>query len=290
MSIFRAIRTEEDAIKVISYITIVLYSLVAVEILLGVLFKAVNYIYDGVVIAVLAYLLQRFKIRAIAIVFLVFSGFAVFGLITGLVNGFAGIGYFEIALIVIWTALAVRAVQATYKLRVLRVKLGKIIISSVKIRPLSVKIIALLYLIFIVFTIFEHFAGTPSANIIFGFRISGDQWPTPFIDATESALCLFISLGIWFLWNPARLIAIGYGCYDILNIVLIFIIPYFRATAEGLYSEHLGYQIDMFGINWMLVIPICFNLLIIWLLIKNKSTFSNRFEDQNLANKSLHLT
>jgi cobalamin synthase len=117
--IFSKIETREEALKTIKDTTIGFYFIAILHIVLG-YFVGLPVMIDGVLYAVLGFLLQKFNSRIVAVLLLIVSGIA---LITTVINRFGGgTGGRNIllAIIVLWAS--IRAVQATFKLQSLPVE------------------------------------------------------------------------------------------------------------------------------------------------------------------------
>lgn len=111
---FGKIESREDALKVIKDSSNAFYVIAAIQAGIGV-FLAPSMILDGVIYAVLGFLLRKFNSRIVAVLLLLFSALAVFATVS---NQFGrdGTGGSNIVLAVIILWAAVRAVQATFKL------------------------------------------------------------------------------------------------------------------------------------------------------------------------------
>lgn len=111
---FGKIETKEEALKIIKDSSNGFYFLAALQIVIGYFLLGLPAIIDGVIFAVLAFLLRKFKSMVVAMLLLLLS---VGGIVVTAINQFGGgTGGRNIilALIMIWVS--IRAVQATAKL------------------------------------------------------------------------------------------------------------------------------------------------------------------------------
>lgn len=117
---FGKIETREEALKVIKDSSIGFYFLALLQIVIGYFLLEASAIIDGVIFAILAFLLRKFNSMVIAILLLLLSVAAV--VVTGInkFGGGSGGRNMTLAIIMIWVS--VRAVQASIKLH----KLGKV--------------------------------------------------------------------------------------------------------------------------------------------------------------------
>ena len=134
-------------------------------------------------------------------------------------------------------------------------------------RPLSITIIACLYVLHALQTLFEP----ESVNFVLGIVISG--WALQVHDALLVFLLLGTGIGVWQLSEGARRVAIGWETYKVVNVLLSVALPHTRARAiEGLDSPPVPAEVP-----GMLVL---FCLLVIghagvtaWFLITRKAAF-----------------
>lgn len=116
--LFGKIETEDGALKVIKYVSNAIYVLAALQIVVWLVLLGVATVVDWVIFAVCAFILQRYKSRAIAVILLVLS---VLAIISTAINSFGGgSGGQNVGLAFLVVFISVRAVQATYKLKKLR--------------------------------------------------------------------------------------------------------------------------------------------------------------------------
>ena len=111
---FGKIESREDALKVIKDSSNGFYVIAAIQAGIGV-FLAPSMILDGVIYAVLGFLLRKFNSRVVAVLLLLFSALSVFATASNQFGrGGTGGSNIVLAVIILWAA--VRAVQATFKL------------------------------------------------------------------------------------------------------------------------------------------------------------------------------
>ena len=152
-------------------------------------------------------------------------------------------------------------------------------------RPLSIKIISIIYLVmpiaYFLSVLLHLFPTFPSPRVtVFGFlSLSG-----------ASALCagilqalvyLYLSVGLWGLQNNIRRLAIGYECYHLLNAWmgagLAFVIPSLRdAFTQSLEQKGItnpsSTEVVLDSLLALVVVSI-FSGTILWFLFKRKSAF-----------------
>ncbi len=111
---FGEIETREEALKVIKDASNGFYFFAGLQIVLGYFIMGASAIVDGVIFAVLAFLLRKFNSMVIAIFLLLLSVAGI--VITGINRFGGGTGGRNIILAVIMVWVSVRAIQATFKL------------------------------------------------------------------------------------------------------------------------------------------------------------------------------
>ncbi|MEI6660241.1 MAG: hypothetical protein WCK91_02355 [bacterium] len=111
---FGKIETKEEALKVIKDSSNGFYFLAALQIVIGYFLLGLPAIIDGVIFAVLAFLLRKFNSMVVAVLLLLLSVGAVVVTAINQFGGGTGGRNTILAVIMIWTS--IRAVQATFKL------------------------------------------------------------------------------------------------------------------------------------------------------------------------------
>jgi cobalamin synthase len=111
---FGKIGSKEDAIKVIKDSSNGFYFLAALQIIIGYFVLGLTTIIDGVIIAVLAFVLWKFRSIVAAVFLLLFS---IVSIVVTAINQFGGgTGGSNTILAVLMIWISIRAVQATFKL------------------------------------------------------------------------------------------------------------------------------------------------------------------------------
>ena len=113
----KEIKTEEDAIKTIKDVSNGVFLVAALQIVIGFFFLPAA-VLDGLVLGVLAFLLRKFKNRAVAIILFLFSILAL--VVTGINNFGGGTGGKNIILTIILIIISIQAIRATFKLKELK--------------------------------------------------------------------------------------------------------------------------------------------------------------------------
>lgn len=115
---FGKIETQDEALEVIKGVSIGFYFLAVLQIVIGYFLIGLESIIDGVIYAVLAFLLRKFNSRVVAVILLLISIASI--VFTG-INQFAGgTGGKNTILAVITVWASIRAIQATFKLHKLQ--------------------------------------------------------------------------------------------------------------------------------------------------------------------------
>jgi hypothetical protein len=110
-SLWSKIETRDDALKVVKDVSIAFYVLAALQAIIG-LFYDQSLLMDAALYVLLAFLLQRFRSRVVAVVLLAFALLAMLFTGQNIVGGGPGGNNIILALIMTWAA--VRAIQATF--------------------------------------------------------------------------------------------------------------------------------------------------------------------------------
>jgi uncharacterized membrane protein HdeD (DUF308 family) len=113
---FGKIETKEDALKVIKDTAIAFYVVAALQIVLA-FFIGLSAIIDGIIYIVLAFLLQKFNSRIVAVLMLILTGIGVVVTAMNRLGSGQGGRNILLALVMIWAS--IRAIQATFRLNTL---------------------------------------------------------------------------------------------------------------------------------------------------------------------------
>lgn len=111
---FGKIETKEEALKAIKDASNGFYFLAVLQITVGYFFLGVLVMIDGVIFAILAFLLRKFNSTAVAVLLLLLT--IVGAVVTGINKFEGGAGGKNVILAVIIILMSVRAMQATIKL------------------------------------------------------------------------------------------------------------------------------------------------------------------------------
>jgi hypothetical protein len=114
-SLWGRMQTPDDARKVVKESAYAFYFVAGIQGLVGIFF-APSLLVDGVIFAVLAFLLHKRSSRAAAVMLCVLSVIAICSTLLN-IFGDTGIGGNNIVLAIIMVWISVRAIQATYLLR-----------------------------------------------------------------------------------------------------------------------------------------------------------------------------
>ena len=142
-------------------------------------------------------------------------------------------------------------------------------------RPLSIKVITSWYLLLILtkIAIWQDWQGDIA---IFNFYFSG--YLAILVNVSLIVLWAWIVIGLWGLWDIARRVAIGFGVYELINIIAAFVHPVTRLLAIAhIRGQNLAapneVSPEMVGNILALLVRIISAGVMIWFLIKRKSAF-----------------
>lgn len=115
---FDKIETKDEALKIIKNTSNGFYFLAVLNIILGYFIVGISAIIDGVILAIMAFLLRKFNSKIAAIILLLLSIVGLIVTVTNKISGSTGGQNLVLAVIMIW--LSIRAIQATFGLRKLQ--------------------------------------------------------------------------------------------------------------------------------------------------------------------------
>ena len=133
-------------------------------------------------------------------------------------------------------------------------------------RPLSIKVIAILFVLSgtqYVYHLYQHYTlKLEHLALVLGVTVSGQV--ALYLDFLLMFLSFYIGFGLWRLSEFARKVAVGVTVYVILTI-MIWLVQH-TAGKSAVPVEVYG------GVIW-LVSSVCYSMVVIWFLIKQKSAF-----------------
>ena len=140
-------------------------------------------------------------------------------------------------------------------------------------RPLSIKVIAILFISGAVLNSLEIVTRSTRGDLILGFFISGRVAVLYFTAIT--VLVLLTGIGLWRLNELARRVAIGWESYTLVNFLLTSIILDMRTkVVPAPLPEADSARVMFFVLIVLLPLFIIRYSLILYFLIKRKSAFS----------------